>query len=106
MRTTCTQSEVGPKDQCETKDSAGGGASPNQGHAPGEEEALSSLSNLDALLHKGSQKETNKATCLAANIAKAISSTRQHTCAAKGMAMRRKFAGVCILASTLCCGRL
>lgn len=31
-----TQSEIGPKDQCETKDSAGG-ASPNQGHAPGGE---------------------------------------------------------------------
>lgn len=33
------------------------------------------------------------ATCLAGNTARAISSTWQHTCAAKGMMMRGKFAG-------------
>lgn len=75
---TRTQSEVGPKGQCETKESAAR-ASPNQGHAPGREETLSSLSNLDTQPHKCSQKETNTATCLAGNTARPISSTRQHT---------------------------
>lgn len=89
---TRTQSEVGPKDQCETKDSAKG-ALPNQGHAPDGGETLWSLSNLDAQSHKCSQKETNMATCLAGNTVRAISSTRQHTCATKGIMMRGKFAG-------------
>lgn len=33
------------------------------------------------------------ATCLAENTARAISSTWQHACVAKGMMMRREFAG-------------
>lgn len=89
--------KVGPKGQCESKDSAAGES--EQGHAPGGEETLSSLSNLDAQLHKRSQKETNMATCLAGNTARAISSTRQHTGAARGIMMREKFAG---LAFRLC----
>lgn len=72
-----------------------------QGHAPGGEETLSSLSNLDAQLHKRGQKETNMATCLAGNTARAISSSRQHTGAARGIMMRGKFAGfafrLCVL---------
>lgn len=84
--------------QCETKDSAEG-ALPNQGHAPGGEETLSSLSNLDAQSHKCSQKETNMSTCLAENTARAISSTWQHICAAKGKDDEEgEVCRVCILA--------
>lgn len=98
---TRTQSEVGPQDQCETKDRGAEGAPSNQGHAPGGEETLSSLSNLDVLSHKRSQKEPDMATCLAENTVRAISSTRKHTCSAKGMMMREEFAGfgfwLCVL---------
>lgn len=48
-------------DQRQYRDSA----LPIQGHAPGREDTLSSLSNLDVQSYKCSQKEPNKATCLA-----------------------------------------
>lgn len=43
--------------------------------------------------HEDSRKQTNMATCLAGNTARAISSTRQHTCTVKGMRMKGSLQG-------------
>lgn len=90
---TCTQSEVGPKKTNVRPKAVQREHRPTKVTLRAERRRCHLCPTWKHSHINGARRKTNMATCLAGTTARAISSTRQHTCIVKGMMLREKFAG-------------